>query len=40
MEARELKARQIVATGNITVCAGYYSVGSQYRAGRALMKTW
>src|SRR5262249_37854495 len=34
MDARELRARQLVADGNIAVCAGYYSVGSQYGAGR------
>lgn len=34
MNARQLKARQIVAQDTITVGAGFYSVGSQYGAGR------
>src|SRR5262245_12688051 len=34
MNSRQLRAEQIVADGNITVGPGYYSVGSQYGAGR------
>lgn len=34
MTARELRATQLVAADNIYVGAGYYTVGSQYRAGR------
>jgi hypothetical protein len=34
MNAREMRARQIVAAENINVCTGYYSVASQYGKGR------